>query len=596
MNIKLRLSALRAAMKKHGITAYIVPSSDEHANEYMPAFWLRREFMSGFSGSSGDLVVTAKSAALWTDGRYFTQAERQLKGSGILLMKMGLPATPSITAWLAKNAGKNAKVGVDPGVCTMLQFSRLSLALADFHCKLISVEPNLVDPIWKDQPKDPAHLITTQPEKFSGESTASKLKRVRTEMKNENCSAHVLAGLDAIAWLFNIRGADIDCNPFVISYAIIEQKTVTFYVDPRKLTPSVKTSIAKHAKIQPYDSFWTALRALDKRKQSIWIDPAFTSQKIANILSKNSRVTGKDSPITLMKAAKNSTELKGMRDCHIRDGAAVVKFLVWLSTSIGKTKITEVSAGDKIDSLRAQDANYRGMSFDTIAGYGPNSAVIHYRAEVKTALTLKKRGMFLLDSGGQYLDGTTDITRTVGLSKPTPEQKEMFTRVLKGMIALQLVRFPKGTKDRELDSLARSQVWAGGQDYNHGTGHGVGAYMSVHEGPQRINPFRDGLTPLIPGMVISNEPGFYKPGDYGIRIENLIYVTEDKQFSKNGKIFYKFENLTYCPIDRSLIDKRLLTKDELNWLNNYHQQVKSKLSKLLSPTERKWLERATKKL
>jgi Xaa-Pro aminopeptidase len=596
LNIKDRIAALRSAMKKHGIAAYLIPSSDEHADEYLPAFWLRREFMSGFSGSAGDLVVTLKSAALWTDGRYFLQAERQLKNSGIVLMRAGQPDTPMMSAWIAAQVGKNGKAGVDPGVCTMLQFTRLSSMLSELNCTLLPVEPNLVDQIWKEQPQDPGSKITLQSEKFAGESAAAKLKRLRAALKTEGAAAHVIAGLDAIAWLFNLRGTDIECNPFVISYAIIEQKTATFFVDPRKLTPPVKTALAKHARVLPYAEFWSALRALDKRRVSVWIDPAFTSQKIAIVLAKNSKISSKDSPITLMKAAKNAVELKGMRDCHVRDGAAVVKFLFWLSNTIGKTKITEVSAGEKIETLRALDPLYRGASFDTIAGYGPNSAVIHYRAEPKTALTLKKRGLFLLDSGGQYLDGTTDITRTVALSKPTPEQKEMFTRVLKGMIALQLVRFPKGTKDRELDSLARSQIWAGGQDYNHGTGHGVGAYMSVHEGPQRINPFRDGLVPLVPGMVLSDEPGYYKPGAYGIRIENLVYVAPDKEFSKNGRIFYKFENLTFCPIDQTLINRALLTKDELNWLNQYHQQVKKKLSKLLSPTERKWLEKATRKI
>lgn len=594
MTVKDRLTALRALMKKRGISAYLIPSSDEHADEYVPAFWERRAYASGFTGSAGELVVTSGAAALWTDGRYFLQAERQLKGSGIVLMKMGQPDTPTIPQWMAKQVGRKGKVAVDPGVCTMSQFAKLKADLDAFGTVLVPLEPNLVDLIWKDQPADPAKFITLQPEKFAGESTSSKLKRIRTAMSAEHCDAHVLCGLDAIAWTFNLRGQDIDCNPFVISYAIIERNTATLFVDQRKLSSTVKAALGKFARIQPYEKIWDALPTYNRAGKSVWLDPGFTSQRIALALSKGARLLAKESPITLFKSAKNATELKGMRDCHVRDGAAVVKFFYWLETNLGKRKITEVEAGDKVTALRAQDPLFRGPSFDTIAGYGPNAAVVHYRAEQKSCLTLQKKGIFLLDSGGQYQDGTTDITRTIALSKPTPAQKEMFTRVLKGMLALQLVRFPKGTKDRELDSLARAQIWAAGKDYNHGTGHGVGCYMSVHEGPQRINPFRDGLVPLVPGMVISDEPGYYEPGQYGIRIENLVYVAADKPFSKNGRTFYKFENLTLCPIDRNLIDKKLLTAAELMWLNQYHQEVRKKISPLLNSSEKKWLEKATK--
>ncbi|MBI5059398.1 aminopeptidase P family protein [candidate division KSB1 bacterium] len=596
MNIKSRLSALRALMKKHGVQAYVIPSSDEHADEYVPGWWRRREWVSGFTGSAGELVVSLKSAALWTDGRYFLQAERQLHGSGITLMKLGQPGTPKLADWTAAQCGKHGKAGTDPAVCTMSTYARLRSGLDERGCKLISVSPNLIDQLWKDKPLDPASLLQVHPERYAGVSVATKFGQLRAAMKAASATAHVISALDSIAWLLNLRGTDVECNPFFISFLIVREKNATLYVDLRKVTPDARKAMSKLVEIRAYSDAPKGLKELATKHAAVLLDPAATNQSVANQLAKGCAIVEQDSPVVALKAAKNPAELRGMRDCHIRDGAAVARFFSWLDANLGKTKITEISAGEKLESCRAMDSRYRGPSFDTIAGYGPNGAIVHYRAEPATNLTLKRKGLFLLDSGGQYLDGTTDITRTVALSAPTVEQKAAFTCVFKGMLGLLLTKFPAGTNDRYLDIVARSQLWAGGFDYNHGTGHGVGCYLGVHEGPQRFNPFRDTSAVLVPGMIISNEPGYYKAGEYGIRTEFLMYITEDKALSNPERKMLKFEPLTMCPIDTRLIDKSLLTPFETKWLNRYHAAVKKALRPYLNAKERKWLERATKKI
>jgi Xaa-Pro aminopeptidase len=593
MTIKARVTALRGLMKKNRIHAYLVPSTDAHLNEYVPTFWRRREWISGFTGSAGDVIVTLQKAALWTDGRYFLQAEKQLAGSGILLMKLGVPGTPSAIMWLAKQLKKGQRVGVDPRVLPLSQYSRMKAELADFGIELVSVERNLVDQLWTDQPPAPDGPVEIHPVIFAGERFQDKIKRVRRAMCNTGAKAHVISALDTLAWLFNIRGTDVAHVPVVIAYAIITEKTATLFVDRKKVTPELCRSFGKTADVKDYAAFRTALIKLAGSGVPVLLDPFTTNQWIADLLSRTKTIH-KESPIVLMKAIKNTAEIRGMKQAHVRDGVAMVKFLYWLEQSLGKQKITEITIAEKLEELRSRSRLFRGASFDTIAGYGPHGAIIHYSATPETDVPVRRKGLMIVDSGAQYPDGTTDITRTLCLSAPTPVQKSAYTRVLKGHIQVATSYFPIGVSGRQIDTLARKALWEAGLDYGHGTGHGVGAYLSVHEGPQSISTRDAAGTPLAPGMVISNEPGYYQAGEYGIRIENLVYVTRDKEHSTRERAFLKFENLTLCPISTRPIDTRLLTKAEIRYFNAYHARVRKTLSRFLTKPEATWLAKATK--
>ncbi|MBD3223340.1 MAG: M24 family metallopeptidase [Caldithrix sp.] len=594
MLIKERVDALRKLMKKHKIDAYFIPSTDPHQSEYVPALWQRRAWISGFDGSAGDVLITPKTAGLWTDSRYYLQAGEQLSGSGIELFKTGDAETPSILKFLKENLKAGQKVAADARLMSYRQAQEWQNELKNKDIELTFIEENLVDKIWKDQLEMPDDDVMVWDKKYAGESVQDKLARIRNRMSEQGADAHVLTTLDTIAWTFNIRGNDVDFNPVVIAYAIITGDSCSLFLNKKKINRKLKKHLKGEVKLIDYKDFSKHLAKLDKKKNRIWLDDNAVSAWVVNRISKKAQHIFKESPVVRFKARKNDTELAGFRACHIRDGVAMVKFLQWLEQSVPEGGVTEVSAANKLSELRSEDNLYRGPSFGTISSYNEHGAIVHYAPSEETDVPLQAEGIYLVDSGGQYWDGTTDITRTVALGQPTEEQKDRFTRVLKGNIDLAMASFPQGTQGIQLDTLARKPLWDIGLNYGHGTGHGVGAFLNVHEGPQGISYYRGIGVPMEPGMVCSNEPGFYKEREYGMRVENLIFVTPDKKKSGKDFTFYKFENLTVCPIDTTLLDKTMLSKEQLNYLNNYHKWVFDTLSSYLKGDTLDWLKKATK--
>ena len=589
------MEALRSLMKKNKIKAYLVPSTDPHQSEYLPVMWERRKWLSGFTGSAGDLAITLKKTGLWTDSRYFLQAEQQLQGSGIDLFKIGIPGVPTIPQWLKKELKAEDKVGFDPRLFSYNETQKLKSFLKEWRIKLTPIEKNLIDNIWQDQPPFPKNQIKPHPKKYAGRSIEEKLEMLRQQMKEEKVKAHILTTLDSIAWVFNIRGTDVEFNPVVIAYAIITPKKAMLFTDMEKITRAVRRHLGETVQVYDYDDFRKQLKKLAKSELKVWLDPNSVSYWIVDILKKDCNLFFKESPVTRLKALKNKTEITGAKAAHIRDGVAMVKFLHWLERTVPQGGVTEISASQKLEEFRQELDLYQGPSFETIAGYQEHGAIVHYASTPQTDVELKPRGIFLIDSGGQYLDGTTDITRTIAMGKPTAEQKDRFTRILKGHISLAMTRFPRGTAGNQLDTIARKPLWDINQNYGHGTGHGIGAYLNVHEGPQAISYYRGLGVPLEPGMIISNEPGYYKTGEYGMRVENLIVVVEDKN-GKTTNDFYSFETISFCPIDLNLIDKNLLSARELGWLNSYHKKVKELLSPYLNKDEKEWLTKATRQI
>jgi Xaa-Pro aminopeptidase len=586
------LANLRDLMKKHRLDAYLVPSSDPHQSEYLPEAWKRRHFITGFTGSAGIAVITHHSGALWTDSRYFLQASIELRGSGIQLMKLGVPGTLSIPKWLSLQLKKGARIGFDPQLVSQSQYESYSKEFAELGLEFVRIKANLVDKVWQDQPLVPMNPIEIHSKKYAGESVASKLNRLRKELKKCGANAHVVASLDMIAWLFNIRGTDIEYNPLAVAYALVTDSKAYLFTHPRKVTPALKRALGKQVEIRHYDSFESALNRMGSRNV-VWIDKNCTSRWIVEAIPANVKRVYCDTPILLMRAQKNADEIRGAIKAHVRDGAAVCKLLYWLDENVSSGYVNEINAAEALAAFRAKSPMYRGESFDPIFGYGEHGAIIHYSAKPETCSKIRSHGMLLIDTGGQYADGTTDITRTICMGTPTSEQKNHFTRVLKGHIGIVTSAFPAGTTGGQLDSFARRALWEGGFNYGHGTGHGVGSYLGVHEGPQRISPTAQGAQ-LQPGMIVSNEPGSYLAGRFGVRIENLIYVTIDKERTSPDTTFYRFENLTICPIDSRLIDKRLMTPGEIRYLNQYHAMVRKKLLPLLRGPVATWLKRATK--
>ncbi|PIE18237.1 MAG: hypothetical protein CSA65_05850 [Proteobacteria bacterium] len=594
LSVKQRLAALRALMTTHELDAYFVPSVDPHGSEYVPDCWQRRAFISGFNGSAGDVVITAEAAALWTDGRYFIQAKRQLKGSGIKLMKMGQPRVPSLEVWLAETLQRGQLLGADPRVLSKTVAARLSAAAEKAGAKLKLVDANLIDQVWgEERPALPQAPVIVQPPRFAGETVKSKLKRLRAELKTVKADALVISTLDAVAWTFNIRGADVAYNPLVIAYGLVTDQGATLFCDESKVSDKVRATLDKAGvEVARYEALGKMLGELNRAKASVWVDPSTVN---AWVLSKLRRAKLKEaaSPIVRIKARKNPKEIAGAQAAHVRDGVAMVRFLSWLEGAVAGGGLSEIDASDKLREFRAEGELFHFESFSPISGYGANGAIVHYSAEPGSAATLKPEGLYLIDSGGQYQDGTTDITRTVLLGgEATAQQKSDFTRVLKGHIAISLLRFPVGTPGRNIDAFARKALWDVGQDYAHGTGHGVGAFLGVHEGPQAISPTRCTGVPLEVGNILSNEPGFYREGEYGIRIENLVLVTEDKRDAPAR--FLRFENLTLCPIDTRLVQVKMLTTEERSWLNAYHKTVRETLTPLVEGKARSWLRSATK--
>ncbi len=591
-----KLEALRTLMKIHQVEAWVVPSADPHGSEYVAAHWQARAFLSGFRGSAGSLVVTLEAAGLWTDPRYHIRAAQELAGSGIQLFKAGLPGTPSISDWLGQVLPKGARVGFYGAVLSSLEASSLGKALIEQGLKL-EWGDDLVGQIWSDRPSIPIEPIYLYDEVFAGESRAAKLERIRAGMRSLQADYHLLCALDDIAWSLNIRGSDIDHNPVAVCYALVGERTVELFINPQKAPDEVRAALASDGvSLRPYAEIEQALAELPAGC-SILIDPEKTNVRLSGLIPAACRVMEGLSLPYKMKTIKNPVELAGLRRMQVRDGAALARWLCWLEAHVPCGNVTlgaytEITAADKLRDFRAQDEYFRGLSFGTIAGYGSNSAVGHYQSDPLSAPTLRAEGIFLIDSGGQYLDGTSDITRTITLGKPTPEQKQVFTTVLKSHIRLASASFPRGTRGQQLDAVAREPLWRQGWNCRHGIGHGVGHFLNVHENPPRFNEVNN--TVLEAGMLLSNEPGVYFEGRFGVRLENLLVVVPHTG-SEFGE-FLAFETVSLCPIDLDLVEPGMLTRDERDWLNEYHQRVCEMLTPLLNEAEREWLRRETREI
>jgi Xaa-Pro aminopeptidase len=580
-------------MKKQKIAAYYVPSTDPHLSEYLPECWKRRAWISGFTGSAGDLLVGARKAGLWTDGRYFLQGEIELSGSGIDLMRIGEPGTPTKTAWLASQLKKGEAVGVDPAVVPLEAAESLERKLDAHGIKVRYLRRNLVDQLWQDRPERSKAPIRIHQTKYAGETVANKLERLRAEMKQAGCKAHVFCALDAIAWLFNIRSEDILYTPVAIAYALVTERSAVLYTDRDKIMRAVERYLARYAKFKDYDAIWDDLAALGNKKTRVWVDPGATNKRVADAL-KGAELHRAPSPVTAFKAVKNDVQIKGITAAHVRDGVAMVKFLKWLEEAVPAGGVTELSAAEKLLEFRAEDTAFEQNSFTTISGYAGNGAIIHYSVDEESDVPLKPRGLYLIDSGGQYPDGTTDITRTVGLGRPTRRETECFTRVLMGMIDCTTTPFPAGTHGYRQEMYARMHLWRIGADYNHGTGHGVGQYLGVHEGPHALKNIPS--PPLVAGNLLSIEPGHYEAGKFGVRIENLAFVQRDDKLSTEERDWFRFWPVTLCPIDRSLVDGSLMTPAQVAWLNDYHKRVYRELAPRLDRQHKTWLQKATRAL
>ncbi|MDR1683555.1 MAG: aminopeptidase P family protein, partial [Candidatus Symbiothrix sp.] len=561
-------------------------TTDAHCGEYTPKHWKTRQWLSGFTGSAGTVVVTLEKAGLWTDSRYFLQAEEQLKDSGIDLYKSGLPETPELEEWLSGELSSGDTVGIEGSVFTASE----AIYLVDFLKKHnIKVDADFApyDTLWSNRPEIPLHPAFILSESFSGESASSKINRTLNELRAKNCQATVLASLDSIAWLFNIRGNDISYNPVAVAYAYISEQETALFIDSRKLTDETAEYLHKEGVIlADYNKIYDYLPKISVDK--ILISPEKINYRLYNAIPDSCRITEeKVHPVDQLKAIKNETEIAGIRNAMKRDGVALVKFLYWLHTQLEENQtITELDVSTKLRQFRSEQEYFFSESFETIAGYGAHGAIVHYAPTTESNATLQREGLLLLDSGAQYFDGTTDITRTFALGHVTDEMRKDFTLLLKGHIHLALAQFPKGTIGMQLDVLARQFIWQAGENYLHGTGHGVGHFLNVHEGPQNIrmnyNP-----APLMPGMITSNEPGVYKTGRYGIRIENLI-LTVPSQTTEFGD-YYKFEVLTLCPLDGRLLNVSLLNEPEIRWYKDYQKKVYETLSPYLTNDEKNWL-------
>lgn len=587
-----RIASLRAFMKERGLSAFIIPSTDPHSGEYVPAHWEARKWISGFTGSAGTAVITLNKGGLWTDSRYFLQAEAQLKDTGIVLFKDRLEETPSIAEWLGSELKPQDKVGIDGWVNAYSEAESLRNALATYGIEL-TVSEDPFQWIWKDRPALPLNTPFILPLAYAGVSASEKLDIIRNQLSKSQADGILISALDEIAWTLNLRGDDIHCNPVFISYLLVTQENATLYIIKEKLTPEL-TAYLDDNKIGTcdYTQIENDLRHFPGKRIQLSSETNLTLY-LAATQSGASIVMNHPSPVCLLKAIKNGTEIEGFRQAMKRDGAAMVRFLMWLEQAVPNGQETEISIDQKLYELRAQQALFHGISFDTIAGYQEHGAIVHYEATPQTAYTLKPEGLLLLDSGAQYTDGTTDITRTIALGPVSEAQRIDYTLVLKGFIALSQAEFPQGTCGTQLDVLARQYMWKAGINYGHGTGHGVGHFLNVHEGPHQVR--MNHMPALLqPGMTLTNEPGIYKAGRYGVRTENTMLIIES-QTTEFGK-FYKFEPLTLCPIDKTPICTEMLTTGEKQWLNEYHAYVYAQLSPLLNEEEKAWLAKATSEI
>ena len=588
-SIKERIHALRMTFRPNNIKAFIIPSTDPHLSEYVAPYWMSREWISGFTGSAGTAVILMDKAGLWTDSRYFLQAEKELEGSGITLYKEMLPETPSITKFLCQNLKPGESVSIDGKMFSVQQVEQMKEDLAPYQLQ-VNLFGDPLKNIWKDRPSMPDAPAFIYDVKYAGKSCGEKVAAIRTELKKKGIFALFLSSLDGIAWTLNLRGSDVHCNPVIVSYLLVTQDEVVYFISPEKITQEVNEYLQEQqVSLRKYDEAESFLNSFTG--ENILIDPKKTNYAIYSAINPACKVVRGESPVTLLKAIRNEQEIAGIHHAMQRDGVALVKFLKWLEASVLSGKETELSVDRKLHEFRAAQPLYMGESFDTIAGYKEHGAIVHYSATEESDVTLQSKGFLLLDSGAQYLDGTTDITRTIALGELTEEEKTDYTLILKGHIALAMAKFPAGTRGAQLDVLARMPIWSHGMNFLHGTGHGVGHFLSVHEGPQSIRMNENPIV-LQPGMVTSNEPGVYKAGSHGIRTENLTLVCKDKE-GMFGE-YFKFETITLCPICKKGIIKEMLTAEEVKWFNDYHQTVYKKLSPSLNEEEKKWLLEATK--
>ncbi|KAL5033125.1 hypothetical protein BDEG_21165 [Batrachochytrium dendrobatidis JEL423] len=598
-----RLAKLREQLKAHSVDAFIVPSEDAHQSEYLAACDSRRAYISGFTGSAGVAVVTTDKAALWTDGRYFLQASQQLDSNWIL-QKSGLPGVPSRSEWIVQVLAKGSRVAIDPEVISVDAVKELQESMTAAGITLVYTS-NLVDTIWEDRPARPMNPIKVLGLEFTGKHFEKKIADLQQKLEKAKCWGIVISSLDEVAWLFNLRGSDIPYNPVFFSYALVTADKAFLYTDARKITDQVKAHFGSKVTVKPYEYIFDHLKVFktekleEKSAERVWIDFR-CSLAVKEALGGDNFVTVARSPVQVAKSIKTEAELEGFRQSHIRDAAALCRYFAWLEDELvnKKSVISEAEAADELEKLRGQLANFVGLSFDTISSTGPNGAIIHYKPEHGSCAIIDVNQMYLCDSGAQFLDGTTDVTRTLHFGTPSSREKDAFTRVLQGHIAIDMVVFPFGTTGYILDILARAPLWRAGLDYRHGTGHGVGAYLNVHEGPHGIGlriAYND--VKMEPGMTVTNEPGYYEDGAFGIRIENVLLVKKVETANRFGDNDYLgFEHVTVVPIQTKLIDTGLISPEERKWINSYNHECFEKVSGLLSKDEPgyKWLERETR--
>lgn len=589
--IPARLEAMRHFMTEKNLDAFIIPSTDAHLSEYPPKYWESRKWISGFTGSAGTAVVTKEKAGVWTDSRYFIQAAEELKDTGFDLFKMGQPETPDMTDWIIEQVGSGGTVGIDGLVYASSDAKSLKSKLDSKNINL-NTEFDPFSVIRTDRPEIPQNHIFTLPVEVAGESVKSKIERINGELKKLEADGIIIVTLDAVAWTFNMRGNDVEYNPVAVAYAYVSENETVLFVDPDKISEEIAEEYKEQGIIiSDYNNVFEYVANLPADSK-VCVTGNKINWKLLQTIPESCKIVDVPSPVDLMKSIKNETELEGFRNAMIKDGVALVKFYMWLEKAIPTGEVTEVMIEEKLLEYRSQQENFVGESFGTIAGYAGNGAIVHYHATPENCLTIKPEGLLLIDSGGQYKDGTTDITRTVAAGKLTKQMKADYTNVLKGHIALATAIFPEGTRGSQLDVLARKALWNNCLTYWHGTGHGIGHFLNVHEGPQNIR-LEENPTLLKPGMVTSNEPGVYRANQYGIRIENLI-VTQEYRKTEEFGTFYNFETITLCPIDTRPISKKLLTKCEKKWLNKYHKMVYKKLKNHLSVEEKTWLKNKTK--
>ncbi|MFZ2466988.1 MAG: aminopeptidase P family protein [Parvibaculum sedimenti] len=586
-----RAKRLREELKRRGLDGFLVPRADEHQGEYVPANAERLRWLTGFSGSAGMAIVLLDKAAIFVDGRYTLQVRDQVDVA--IFEPKHLIEEPPVR-WIEQNLVRDAKLGYDPWLHTVDAVARLKAAAEKAGATLVAVEDNPLDAVWTDRPDAPSAPVEPYPLEFAGELAADKIKRLANSLMNDDVSAVVLTMPDSIAWVFNIRGSDVPHTPLPLSFAILyEDGCADLFIDERKVGPEARAYLKPIAAIRPRGKLAAALDDLGQRKATVLVDPATCASAIHDrLVEAGAEVRRGADPCELPKACKNDAEISGTRAAHLRDGRALTKFLAWVGVEAPKGGVDEIAAAKKLEAFRAETNELRDLSFDTISGAGANGAIVHYRVTTATNQPLQRGELFLVDSGGQYLDGTTDVTRTIAIAEASPEQRDRFTRVLKGHIAIATARFPAGTSGAQLDAFARMALWKAGLDYDHGTGHGVGSYLSVHEGPQRISKM--GSVPLKPGMIVSNEPGYYKTGAYGIRIENLLVVTPAAMIDGGERPMLGFETLTLAPIDLNCVERSLLTQEEAGWLNAYHARVREALVSGLDEATIAWLKDATR--